>query len=230
MLCLKNINVTMGRSSPLERQVLRNLNFTLKTGEFVILIGGNGAGKSTLLNVISGITPLDSGQIILDEVDITNWGTNKRSSLITKVLQDPRIATISHMTIEENLSFALKRGQYRGFSCHSTKVRRALFREKLAQLGMGLENRLNELTKNLSGGQRQSLSLMMALMNDSKILLLDEITAALDPRMAELMMNLTNRIIEEEKRSTLMITHNVSHMNQYGHRTLRLEEGQITPV
>lgn len=228
MLSLKNINVTMGRASPLERRVLNNLNLNVEMGEFVILIGGNGAGKSTLFNIISGITPIDSGSIILDKTEITSWGTEKRAPLIAKVLQDPRIATISNMTIEENLSFALKRGQCRGFALHASKDRRTLFREKLVCLGMGLENRLNELTGNLSGGQRQALSLIMALMNDSKVLLLDEITAALDPHMAELIMELTARIVQEEKRTTLMITHNISHMHQYGHRTLRLEDGQIT--
>lgn len=217
----------MGRGSPLERLVLNDLNLNVGSGEFVILIGGNGAGKSTIFNAISGITPIDSGSIILDQTDITNWPTNKRASLIAKVLQDPRVATIGNMTIEENLSFALKRGQCRGLTFHTNKNRRTLFREKLSYLGMGLENRLNELAGNLSGGQRQALSLIMALMSDSKVLLLDEITAALDPNMAELIMGLTTRIVREEMRTTLMITHNTSHMNQYGHRTLRLEEGQI---
>lgn len=227
MLSLRNISVTLGRGSPLECCVLNNLNLHVEPGEFVILIGGNGAGKSTLFNTISGITPIDSGSIILDKTDITNWPTDKRASLIAKVLQDPRIATIGNMTIEENLSFALKRGQYRGLTLHVSKDRRILFKEKLSHLGMGLENRLHELTGNLSGGQRQALSLIMALMSDSKVLLLDEITAALDPNMAELIMELTTRIVREEKRTTLMITHNTSHMHQYGNRTLRLENGKV---
>lgn len=227
MLNLTDISVTMGRGTPLERRVLNNLNLNLEPGEFVILIGGNGAGKSTLFNAIAGITPIDSGSIILDKTNITSWPTDKRASLIAKVLQDPRIATIGSMTIEENLSFALKRGQCRGFAFHANRDRRTLFKEKLAHLGMGLENRLNELTGNLSGGQRQALSLIMALMSESKLLLLDEITAALDPNMAELIMELTARIVREEKRTTLMITHNTSHMNQYGNRTLRLEDGRI---
>lgn len=230
MLNLININVTIGRSSPLERRILDNLTLNLKPGEFALLIGGNGAGKSTLFNAISGITPIDSGSIILDKIDITNWPVGKRSSLIAKVLQDPRIATISSMTIEENLSFALKRGQRRGFAFHANKTRRAFFKEKLSHLEMGLENRLNEPAGNLSGGQRQALSLIMALMKDSKVLLLDEITAALDPHMAELIMELTARIIREEKRTTLLITHNMSHINQYGDRALRLENGQITSL
>lgn len=227
MLNLNNITITMGRGGPLERRVLNNLTLHVGKGEFVILIGENGAGKSTLFNAISGITPLDSGHIILDKTNITHWRTDQRASLIAKVLQDPRIATISNMTIEENLNFALKRGQRRGFTLHTNKNRRILFKERLACLGMGLENRLDELTGNLSGGQRQALSLIMALMSDAKVLLLDEITAALDPKMAELIMELTARIVQEERRTTLMITHNVSHIAQYGHRTLQLENGQI---
>lgn len=227
MLKLKDINVTVGRGSALERQVLTNLNLVVDPGEFVILIGGNGAGKSTLFNVISGATALDSGKIILDETDITTWPLAKRAKNIAKVLQDPRLATIGHMTIEENLSFALKRTNTRGLALHKNKQRRDLFREKLALLNMGLENRMTELTGNLSGGQRQALSLIMALMTESKILLLDEITAALDPVMAQMIMDLTTRIVAEEKRTTIMITHNTTHMTGYSNRTLCLKNGQI---
>lgn len=227
MLKLKDVNVTVGRGSTLERQVLTNLNFVVDPGEFVILIGGNGAGKSTLFNVISGATPLDSGKIILDQIDITAWPLAKRAKNIAKVLQDPRLATIGDMTIEENLSFALKRTETRGLALHKSKQRRDLFREKLSLLNMGLENRMDELTGNLSGGQRQALSLIMALMTESKILLLDEITAALDPTMAQMIMDLTTRIVNDEKRTTIMITHNTTHMTGYSNRTLRLENGQI---
>lgn len=227
MLKLKDVNVTVGRGSTLERQVLSNLNLVVDPGEFVILIGGNGAGKSTLFNAISGATPLDSGKIILDKTDITAWPLAKRAKNIAKVLQDPRLATIGEMTIEENLSFALKRTETRGLILYKNKQRQDLFREKLMLLNMGLENRMNELTGNLSGGQRQALSLIMALMTESKILLLDEITAALDPSMAQMMMDLTTRIVSDEKRTTIMITHNTNHMTGYSNRTLRLENGQI---
>lgn len=227
MLKLTQVNVTVGRGSALECQVLTNLNLTVAPGEFVILIGGNGAGKSTLFNAISGAIPIDSGKITLDQTDITTWPLAKRAKSIAKVLQDPRLATISNMTIEENLSFALKRTHTRGLTLHKNKQRRDLFREKLTLLNMGLENRLTELTGNLSGGQCQALSLIMALMTESKVLLLDEITAALDPNMAQMIMELTARIVADEKRTTIMITHNTTHMTGYGNRTLRLENGQI---
>ncbi|WP_075553143.1 ABC transporter ATP-binding protein [Candidatus Paracaedibacter symbiosus] len=230
MLCLKDISVTMGHGTILERQILTDLNLTIRRGEFVILIGGNGAGKSTLFNAISGALAVDSGSITLDNTDITKWSVEERSPAIAKVLQDPRIATISNMTIEENLSFAYKRGQSRRFARHKNNARREIFIEKLAMLGMGLEKRLNELTGNLSGGQRQALSLIMALMSESKVLLLDEITAALDPTMAKVMMELTTRIVAEEQRTTLMITHNTAHMTHYSDRTLRLVDGQVVAI
>lgn len=230
MLSLTNLNVAVGQGSALKRQVLTNLNLTVEAGEFVVLVGGNGAGKSTLFNAISGAIPIESGQIMLDQTDITAWSSERRAGDIAKVLQDPRQATIANMTIEENLSFAFKRARSRGLSLYKNKHRRCFFQEKLALLNMGLENRLNELTGNLSGGQRQALSLIMALMGESKILLLDEITAALDPGMAEMMMALTTRIVAQENRTTIMITHNPAHMAGYGNRTLRLEQGRVGPV
>lgn len=227
MLCLTDLNVSVGRGTSLERSILKGLNLRVQQGEFVVLIGGNGAGKSTLFKAISGLIPLESGKIILDQTDITAWSCERRAKDIAKVLQDPRQATIANMSVEENLSFALKRGQRRGLALYKNKQRRSLFQEKLALLNMGLENRLFELTGNLSGGQRQALSLIMALMTGAKILLLDEITAALDPEMAQMMMALTTRIVAEERQTTIMITHNTAHMTGYGHRTLQLYQGQI---
>lgn len=193
----------------------------------MVIIGGNGAGKSTLFNAISGDYPIHKGRIILNGVDISNWPRHRSAALIAKVVQDPRVATIDQMTIEENLSFAYLRGQRRGFVPHKNKDRSLFFQEKLQQLEMGLEARLNELMINLSGGQRQAISLIMALLADSEVLLLDEITAALDPKMANLVMKIADKIVRDSKRTTLMITHNMSHALQYGDRTLLLKDGQI---
>jgi putative ABC transport system ATP-binding protein len=192
-----------------------------------MIIGGNGAGKTTLFNTIAGDIQPDSGSIMLNNKNITNWPSYKRAGVIARVLQDPNTAVINGMTIEENLSFAYKRGKNRGLRLFSNKKRLAYFREKLALLEMGLENRLLEATDNLSGGQRQALSLIMAIMANSEVLLLDEITAALDPKMADLIMQLTTRIVAEDKRTTIMITHNMAHALHYGDRTLLLDKGTI---
>lgn len=227
MLSLINIDVKVGHQTSLERQVLKQLNLTVNQGEFIILIGGNGAGKSTLFQAIAGTVLPDAGQILLDNQDITQWPAEKRAGFIAKVLQDPRQATIAPMTIEENLSFAFKRGQPRGLHFHNTHQRREFFQERLLMLKMGLENRLDELVGHLSGGQRQALSLVMALLQNARILLLDEITAALDPQMADKIMELTTSLVKEEGQTTVMITHNPAHMQGYGHRTLELKDGQI---
>ena len=227
MLKLKNVTVTINKNSNLERTILKDLNLEIKEGEFVIIIGANGTGKSTLLNTISGLTTPDSGSIVLSNNLITSVSQNKRSGLIAKVVQDPKVGTMEAMTIEENLSFAFMRGKKRSLTPDTNEQRKKLFREKLTLLGMGLENRLNDLVSSLSGGQRQALSLIMATLADAKILLLDEITAALDPKTAELIMQLTTKIVAQEKRSTIMITHNMSHALRYGDRLLLLANGGI---
>lgn len=228
MLKLQNIDVALGQGTTLERCILDNLNLEVKTGEFVLLLGNNGAGKTTLFNVISGSIAPTKGTIHVGSEIVTDWPAHKRSPLISKVLQDPRIATIGQMTIEENLNFAYYRGKKRSLSFSNTPKKKSFFQEKLGLLGMGLENRLGEMAGNLSGGQRQALSLIMAIMAESKILLLDEITAALDPQMAETIMELTEKIVREEKRTTLMITHNLDHAAKYGDRVLHLKEGKIS--
>lgn len=225
MLNLENIDVTVGKGSKLERLVLQNLSLSVKCGEFVVVIGGNGAGKSTMFNIISGFLNPDSGKVILEGKDITNLSQSSRASFVAKVMQDPRIGTIENMTIFENLAFALRRGESRGFMPFTSQRRTELFQAKLRMLNMGLESRLNELVSNLSGGQRQALSLIMAIITDSKILLLDEITAALDPQIAENVMELTAKIVQEEKRTCIMITHNMNHALKYGDRTLILKDG-----
>lgn len=227
MLEIKNISVMVGAGSKLERRLIKNFNLTVELGEFVVLIGGNGAGKTTLFNAISGGISLEAGSIWIEGTDISFWPNYKRASLIAKVLQDPRIATIETMTLEENLSFALLRGKNRGLKLYKNAEREKLFREKVALLGMNLEHRLDDLASNLSGGQRQALSLIMATLTESKILLLDEITAALDPKMANRVMQLTSSIVQEYKHTTLMITHNMSHALHYGDRTILMQEGEI---
>ena len=227
MLALQNINLTLGKSTKLERLILQNLNLIIQTGEFVVIIGSNGTGKSTMFNIISGSITPDSGNILLDNNDITKMHQHQRSSMISKVMQDPKAGTMPNMTIFENMAFTYMRGKYRGFIPYNTDQRRQLFKEKLSFLNMNLENRLDELVGNLSGGERQALSLIMAIIADSKVLLLDEITAALDPKTAENVMKIATKIIKEEKRTTIMITHNMSHAIHYGDRTLQLADGKI---
>jgi len=227
MLKLEKINVVLGEGSQLRRHVIQDLNLEVKHGEFVIIIGSNGAGKSTLFNTISGTTKLKSGKIKINDSNITKLPAYKRAKFVAKVMQNPAIATIDDMTIEENLSFAFMRGKKRGLSPHLNEDRISLFKEKLSLLEMGLEHRLFELTSSLSGGQRQALSLIMAILANSEILLLDEITAALDPKTADLIMRITAKIVKETKHTTIMITHNMSHALEYGDRTLLISEGKI---
>lgn len=227
MLRLEKINLILNKGSNLEREILKDISLNIAEGEFVVILGGNGAGKSTLFNVISGYIKPIRGKIIIDQEDVTFKAHVKRAPLIAKVMQDPKVGTMENMSIEENMSFAYKRGKNRLFSKNSTAFRRDFFKEKLAVLGMNLENRLDELVSHLSGGQRQALSLIMAIMADAKILLLDEMTAALDPKMAERIMHIAHKIISEEKRTTLMITHHMAHALEYGDRILILSEGKI---
>ena len=180
-----------------------------------------------ILNVISGVLIPDSGKVILDNNDITNSPQYKRSLAIAKVMQDPKVGTMENMTILENMAFAYLRGIKRGLTPYSNTKRKKIFQDKLSMLGMGLENRMDELVANLSGGQRQALSLIMAIIANSKVLLLDEITAALDPKIAESVMSIAAKVITENKLTTIMITHNMSHAIKYGNRILLLDNGQF---
>jgi putative ABC transport system ATP-binding protein len=225
MLILRDINLTLGKSTKLERKILNNLSLDIKPEEFVVVIGGNGAGKSTMFNVISGFLRSDSGQIIIDGQDATHMSQVRRSSLVSKVMQDPRIGTMENLTIFENMAFASKRGQKRGLMPFFNDSSRKFFQQKLQMLIMGLEDIMDELVSNLSGGQRQAISLIMSILADSKILLLDEITAALDPGSSEAIMKLTANIIKEERRTCIMITHNMGHAIHYGDRLLLLKNG-----
>ena len=225
MLTLERIDVTLGKGTKLERKILKNLSITIQDGDFVVIIGGNGAGKSTLFNVISGSLTPDNGRVMVDGKNLTNSPQSARAQFFSKVMQDPIMGTMGNMTIFENMAFALKKGERRGFASFFNRGRKKIFQEKLKLLRMGLEDRLDQLVDNLSGGQRQAMSLIMAILTSAKTLLLDEITAALDPQTAELIMYLTAQIVQEEKRTCIMITHNMAHAIKYGNRLLVLKEG-----
>lgn len=227
MIYLKNINVVFNKKTPLANHVLQNISLTIDTGEFVTVIGGNGAGKSTLMNVISGDIIGDSGQIKLDNINVTKKPTQERSRFVSRVFQDPMLGTCSSLTIEENLALSQKRGKARMLSLALNKNIREYFRERLATLNIGLENRLQDPMGSLSGGQRQAVSLLMATMLPSKILLLDEHTAALDPKMAKLILTLTQQLVSQNKLTALMITHSMTHALEFGSRTLLMHHGKI---
>lgn len=227
MIELKNITVTFNPGTPLEHQAFKNISLKIETGQFVTVIGGNGAGKSTLMNVISGDVCANTGDIILDGKSVIHQLPYERAKLISRVFQDPLLGTFSELTIEENLSLAYFRGKKRNlFPALNTQLRSS-FREHLAHIGIGLEKRLKDKMGLLSGGQRQAVSLLMATLQPSKILLLDEHTAALDPKMENLILELTRRLIEEKKLTTLMITHCMNQALEFGTRTLVMHQGKI---
>lgn len=227
MLKLQDINVTLGKGTLLERKILDKLNINIKQQEFMVIMGDNGAGKSTLFNIISGFIRPDSGKIIINKQDVTNMSRNKRAAMVSKVMQDPKVGTMENMTIFENMAFAIKRGQTRGLKLFLNNSKKLFFQKKLSLLDMGLENRLNELVSNLSGGQRQALSLIMAVLTGSKILLLDEITAALDPKSSENIMQFVVKIVKEEKLTCIMITHNMVDAVKYGNSLVVLKNGSV---
>ncbi|MBN7773256.1 ABC transporter ATP-binding protein [Clostridium aminobutyricum] len=210
-----------------EKIALRNLNLTLEEGDFVTLIGGNGAGKSTLLNCVAGVHSVDQGSIIVDDKDLTKLSEHRRASIIGRVFQDPMMGTAANMGIEENLALAYRRGQLRTLKWGIKNKERDLYRELLSHLELGLENRLSDKVGLLSGGQRQALTLLMATLQKPKILLLDEHTAALDPKTAEKVMQLSKKLVEEGRLTTLMVTHNMRHAIEYGNRLIMMHEGRI---
>ena len=224
MLKIDSIYKTFNPGTVNEYTALRGLSLTLKDGDFVTIIGANGAGKSTLFNAIGGSFYTDSGTITLNGTDITFMPEHKRALVIGRLFQDPMRGTSPGMTIEENLSMAAKRG---GWFSHITKADREFFREKLAALNMGLENKMTQPVGLLSGGQRQALTLMMATIVPPQLLLLDEHTAALDPGTAEKVLELTKNIVEENSLTCMMITHNMQSALELGNRTLMLDSGNI---
>jgi putative ABC transport system ATP-binding protein len=227
LLTIKDLSKTFHAGEANEVKALREIDLHLAPGDFVSVIGSNGAGKSSLLNTVAGVFPVSQGQIIIDGQDVTNWPEYRRAAVIGRVFQNPLVGTAASMTIEQNLTLALRRGQSRTLRKGVTKERRDQFREVLAQLGLGLENRLDARVSLLSGGQRQTLTLVMATMVQPKILLLDEHTAALDPATAHNIVELTSQIVGDGKLTTLMVTHNMQQALHMGTRTLMMHQGRI---
>ena len=227
MLEISNVTKTFNAKTVNERVALNNISLQLKDEDFVTVIGGNGAGKSTLLNAIAGVWPVDSGNIVVDGTDLSGIPEYKRAALLGRVFQDPMMGTAGTMQIEENLALAARRGKKRTLKPGITKEERALFRDRLAELGLGLENRMTSKVGLLSGGQRQALTLLMATLNKPKLLLLDEHTAALDPRTAAKVLELSEKIIRENRLMTLMVTHNMKDAIRYGNRLIMMNEGRV---
>ena len=227
MLELKSISKTFNPGTINEKKALRELSLHLKPGDFVTVIGGNGAGKSTMLNAVAGVWPVDSGSIIIDGIDITGQPEHKRAAYIGRVFQDPMMGTAPNMQLEENLALALRRGKSRSLRWGVTSAEREEYREKLKGLGLGLENRLTAKVGLLSGGQRQAVTLLMASLQKPKLLLLDEHTAALDPSTAAKVLELSDKIVQENNLTTLMITHNMKDAIAHGNRLIMMNEGKI---
>ena len=227
MLQVKNIFKTFNAGTINEKVALKGVDLHLKTGDFVTVIGGNGAGKSTLLNSVAGVFPVDEGQILIDGVDVTHLPEYKRAKFIGRVFQDPMMGTAATMQIEENLALAARRGKFRGLVPGITKAEREQYREELKILDLGLEDRMTAKVGLLSGGQRQALTLLMATLQKPKLLLLDEHTAALDPKTAAKVLDVTQRIVERDNLTTLMITHNMRDAIAYGNRLIMMYDGVV---
>jgi putative ABC transport system ATP-binding protein len=227
MIRIDGVSVVFNAGTALENRVLRELSVEIPTGQFVTVIGSNGAGKSTLLNVIAGELPVAEGRVLIGGRDVTPLAAWQRAGLVARVFQDPRAGTCETLSIEENLALAASRGHARGLRLALDGARRARFRAALARLGLGLENRLRDPIGLLSGGQRQATSLLMASLEPMQILLLDEHVAALDPRTAAFVLELTRRVIAEQQLTALMVTHSMRHALAMGDRTLMLHEGRV---
>jgi len=210
-----------------ENIALRDVSFSLNEGDFVTLIGGNGSGKSTLLNCIAGVYPVESGSIIIDGVDVTKLNEHKRAAMLGRVFQDPMLGTASNMGIEENLALALRRGQRRTLRWGISNKERELYRKLLKKLDLGLEDRLGTKVGLLSGGQRQALTLVRATLKKPRLLLLDEHTSALDPKTAQMVLDISDQFIRESRITTLMVTHNMRDAIKYGNRLIMMHNGRI---
>jgi putative ABC transport system ATP-binding protein len=233
MISFKNIHMGYNLGTAMETRALKGLNLHIADGEFVTVIGSNGAGKSTLLKCLTGVATPQKGSILVDQTDITNWNTPARAQFVAHVFQDPMMGTCADLSIEENLALAYSRGQSpswklkNAFRLALTQQRREEFRKHISILGMGIENRLQDPIGLLSGGQRQTLSLLMAILSPMKVLVLDEHTAALDPKMAAMVMNLTCKIVSERKLTTMMVTHSMHQALEAGTRTIMLHQGKV---
>lgn len=227
MLSISHISKTFNPGTITEKKALKDISLTLNDGDFVTVIGGNGAGKSTLLNHIAGVYMPDSGSIVLDGEDITNVKEHQRAKYLGRVFQDPMLGTAATMEIEENLALAYRRGHGRGLKWGITSAEKKLYKDQLALLELGLEDRMNAKVGLLSGGQRQALTLLMATLQKPKVLLLDEHTAALDPKTAHKVLELTKYFVERDNLTTFMVTHNMSNAIQYGNRLIMMLDGHI---
>lgn len=227
MLEIKNIYKTFNAGTINERKALQGVSITLEDGDFVTVIGGNGAGKSTMLNAVAGVWPVDSGSIIIDGIDVTGMPEHKRAKFLGRVFQDPMTGTAATMQIDENLAMAYRRGKRRTLKWGIKKAEREKYRELLKEFDLGLEDRLTSKVGLLSGGQRQALTLLMATLQKPKMLLLDEHTAALDPKTAAKVLELSEKIIAEDKLTAMMVTHNMRDAITYGNRLVMMNEGRI---
>lgn len=222
MLKLEEISLTLGKETSNPNKIFSNYSLTIEDREFVNIIGENGSGKSTLLKIIAGEINIDSGKIIIDNKEVTNMNNFARAEFIAKVPQNPNDGSVKNFTIEENMSIALSRGKKRSLFCATDINKRIIFKEALSILQMNLENRLDDMAGNLSGGQLQALNLIMATISPAKILLLDEHTSALSPNMAEIIMEITNRLFKKLDLTILMISHNPKFIETYGTKIIKL--------
>ena len=224
---VRDVSKVFSPGTPNEKTALKDIDFALEDGEFAVVIGSNGAGKSTLLNALAGEAAVDSGEIRIDGRDMRNQPVYRRASLVSRVFQDPMLGTAPTLSIEENLALAARRGRRKTLRLGLNRRNRDDFRERISVLGLGLEDRLSEKVQLLSGGQRQSLTLVMASLTAPRLMLLDEHTSALDPRAAELVLKLTRAVVAGDAITTLMVTHNMQHALQFGDRLLMMREGRI---
>jgi putative tryptophan/tyrosine transport system ATP-binding protein len=224
---LENLHVTFNPGTPLEMKALRGIELTIATGQFVTVIGSNGAGKSTLLEALGGDCRPERGRIHIDGQDVTQWPTVRRSRLVARVFQNPLAGSCGELTVEENLALAAKRGSRRGLGWALSRSRRRDWADRLGSLGLGLESRLGDRMGLLSGGQRQAICLLMATLASQRLLLLDEHTAALDPKTAALVLELTRQLVAEGSLTTLMVTHSMKQALEVGDRTLMLHQGEV---
>ena len=227
MLEIQNIHKTFNPGTINEKVALNGVNLNLNPGDFVTIIGGNGAGKSTTLNAIAGVWSVDKGKIIIDGVDITKLSEHKRALYLGRVFQDPMTGTAATMSIEENMAIAARRGERRGLGWGITKKERERYKEALKELDLGLEDRLSSKVGLLSGGQRQAITLLMASLKKPKLLLLDEHTAALDPKTAAKVLAISDKIIQEHQLTAMMVTHNMKDAIAHGNRLIMMHEGKI---
>lgn len=227
MIELNNIHVTFNKGTPLETRALRGVDLTVPQGQFITVIGSNGAGKSTALNVMAGLAPVEQGSVTLDGQDVTSWPVHRRARFISRVFQDPKMGTCEDLTIIENFALAHGRTQPKGFRFAIAKSMREHAADRLRILGLGLENRLDDKVGLLSGGQRQAVSLLMATTGDTRVLLLDEHTAALDPKTADFVLETTRSIVERLHLTAVMVTHSMAQALSTGERTIMFHRGKI---